>query len=576
MDVKRSNHIPVPGLKPQNSELRNATVAAPAPPVENLSAQSKNYAQLNGRRELSIEQQQTETMLQGLDEARRDVVSRHLPPDTRAFRLPVGAESTVSEALTREWPLMLGDEGFAEQDLAARAFFEEQKTALGQLQTILVPTGTASKTRITAYETVLEAERAADKKVKLELVVVKKGTVARDALTATSGAPFDVVIKATEANGSVRYIAVDDGGKATSGQGSVAVTPSDVVLSVDASDIGPNRRPRTAQTSISLSGAEEVQKSKRVSFYAAHGKVALAPFFAAYRQQHSEAQVYEDVALRNMIGSAIGAMPSDIPQETAPGRVSPKDETALKTGHFDFFHEAAAVRVIDEAIRKHGGADSKILPRAIVHVGERGEPAFHPLFEVTDKNNKVVFIDSQGRTYDNLEQWESNHVLPPGKIFLERERLEVIESHNTTLKTGVGKLGAAGVIVAGIVLGKGVLGSGTVARASQFLTATTSATIAALPLADKLVHREKTSAEDYLAPAAAGASSAVVLAKLAQLPGAASTTANRAAMVLGASSTSNMSHELSGEWKELSPEERWIQALNTAFFGALTGRRVLL
>ncbi len=585
--------MPVPPRKPvvSNGEPQSKVVVPPV--AQGLLPQVKNFALLAGQQQLSPEQQQKGTQFQALVERRQETFARYLPADTRTFQLPVGPELKLFDALSRELPLVLGDEGFAEQEKAVRAFFyDEQKSALSQLETLLAPGGSKqadlSPERIAAYESVLTSERASEPGAKLELVVLKKGRVARDPLTVARDGfapPLDVVIKITNSNGSSRYIAIDDEGKATSGQGSLTVSPGDTLLSVDASDIGPNQRPGTMRATIDVSGSVEVQKNKGLSFYSVHGKKILAPFFSLFIQQHNQSQTYDEVPLRNMIGSAIQSGASRLPRELTPGQLNAEDEAALKEGHFDFFGDVEAVDNVAAAITKHGGVDARVLPLPTMHVNPFGEPTFHALFQVTDKNDKVALIDEHGRHYNDLVQWKSEHLLPPGKIFLVQDgqssaassgnpQLEMIDSHNTELKTGIEKGLTAAAIVAGIVIGKGVLGQSLLARGAQFLLATGTMAGAASPIVDKFAHGQTPEAHEYLAPVTAWSSSLVVLTKMAQLPRI-STMANRAAGLAGTLSVANGAHELSGRWNQLTTEERWIYGLNVAFFGTLTGRRLL-
>lgn len=309
----------------------------------------------------------------------------------------------------------------------------------------------------------------------------------------------------------------------------------------------------------------------------------------------------DGMPLRNVVGQSLGLMPDNLPpvDETAADAAA---RLAAGTGYAYYSADSHAAHIADQIEAIGGpGAMVSVVPVAITS-NEFGV-ASTAVFRVESTDGSVGFVDDQGQTYEDLDHWQSQNELPPGR-FTAAEGLEpgapLAAPENTRLvrdsfgewARSVGDTAALVVGVgAGIAIIVGSAGTGT------FLVAGAAGLYTAGRAGEELYQDQRRGHDilDFSNPemrgrwleAAAGTLSigaiggGLRLASLTRNGVQASASATRAvagvtlaADVFDAAAMADQGVQLAANWEALTPAERAMGVLNTAFYGGLMAASV--
>ena len=413
----------------------------------------------------------------------------------------------------------------------------------------------------------------------------------------TAGYPIGVA--ATKPDGTTEYYLISQSGKFANNDPSsqkVTLNPNGIIASVDATHLVTGGRPANLDATVNVSAAETYTHKTQTVFNQNYDKFVTATF-APYANLRGDAgRILRGTDLRNEIGVAMKLQPNNVPQTAA-------QQKALQDGNWDFYAGAQreAINKVEEQIKQASGgnlAKVTVLPTILQTKGENGEQVNIevPLFRV-QTTGQDKFVDTSGRTYNNLQDWKDNNKLPEGKVTIPKDGHLTTDANGRpqyeTMETPEGGRWGWKVLdgiatVGGIVVGvAAIIGTGGAALPLVGAgLALYGAGRAGAELADRYNHgqtldptqdAEARSAWIGLGANIVGVAALGTAARAAQLGVKAEVglLATSRALNVGAQFTdtfavANQGYTLATGWEKLSPQDRLSAIGQMAFWSAMT------
>lgn len=422
--------------------------------------------------------------------------------------------------------------------------------------------------------------------------------LAGNGLQAYSGG-HQIGVAAIKPDGTTEYHLINqDHNFSNNNPSSVKVTlnPNGIIASVDATHLVAGGRPATLGATVNVAAAEiETHKTEAI-FNQNYDKFVTATFAPHAHLRGDAPRTLQGTDLRNEIGVAMKFQPNNVPHTAA-------QQKALQDGNWDFYAGAQreAINKVEEQIKQAAGGDAAkvtVLPTILQTKGENGEQinVEVPLFRVqTAQGDK--FVDTAGRTYNNLQDWKDNNKLPEGKVTIPKDGHLTTDANGRpqyeTMETPEGgrwgwKVLDGIAMVGGIVVGiAAVIGTG--GAALPFIGAGLAAYglgRSGAELADRHNHgqtlnplqdSEARAAWIGLGANAIGFAALGTAARAAQLGIkanvgllATSRALNIGAQVTDTFAIANQGYALATGWEKLSAQDRLAAIGQMAFWGSMT------
>lgn len=310
--------------------------------------------------------------------------------------------------------------------------------------------------------------------------------------------------------------------------------------------------------------------------------------------------------IENLVGASLNASPrADVPADL--NSIS----TEINAGEYNFFEGNDGISKVADGIRAAqedlGDGPISVATIPIQFSSEQSGPIDLTLYRVESAGG-TRFVDTEGRTYTDVENWSTENVLPPGQVTYPSGLVLNDGSTPVSLETSVtpnvrdttwehvkhwGDIAALGLgaIASGVIIfGSGGLATPVVAGAWGVAGGaaiwTTARGIESLH--DRASHNQSLSLSDpdaraaWLSVAAGGltlsggaligtASRAANGSQLAVSTARSAGILNTSANYVDAATAANDLHTLYSQWDNLTPGQRAQTALSVAFWSGMTG-----
>jgi len=278
--------------------------------------------------------------------------------------------------------------------------------------------------------------------------------------------------------------------------------------------------------------------------------------------------------IENLIGTSVNAtVREDVPADLE----SIADQ--IDRGEYNFFEGNTAVSKVADGVRaaqaELGGGAISIATVPIQFSSEQSGPIDLTVYRVESADGSRI-VDTEGRTYDDVQHWVTDNALPPGQVTYPTDLQLGDGSTPVALQTSVtGSGGLATPVVAGAwavaggaavwTTGRGIETLVDRAEHNQTLALTDSDARAAwLSVAAGGLTLGGGALMGTAARAANGSQVAVHSARAAGI-------LNTGATYVDAATAANDVHTLYSQWDNMTPGQRAQTALSVAFWGGMTG-----